>query len=152
MTNSSIKRIGVVLKPHQTDALKTMCELTSWLAQRGITLVGGPEIERDRIQEQTGCAVEEVTDDGLAANSDLILVLGGDGTMIATARVMGDTEVPVLGVNYGGLGLSRRVSHRRTLRGVGINSFRQLSSGQTCDAGRGIVTRSGKHNSQSRAQ
>ena len=31
-------------------------------------------------------------------------MLGGDGTMIATARLMGDTEVPVLGVNYGGLG------------------------------------------------
>jgi NAD+ kinase len=34
----------------------------------------------------------------------LILVLGGDGTMIATARMIGDTEVPVIGVNYGGLG------------------------------------------------
>jgi NAD+ kinase len=34
----------------------------------------------------------------------LILVLGGDGTMIATARTIGDVEVPVIGVNYGGLG------------------------------------------------
>jgi NAD+ kinase len=33
-----------------------------------------------------------------------MLVLGGDGTMIATARLVGDEEVPVLGVNYGGLG------------------------------------------------
>src|ERR1043166_6502387 len=33
-----------------------------------------------------------------------MLVLGGDGTMIATARMVGDTEVPVMGVNYGGLG------------------------------------------------
>ena len=32
------------------------------------------------------------------------MVLGGDGTMIATARMIGDTEVPVIGVNYGGLG------------------------------------------------
>ena len=32
------------------------------------------------------------------------LVLGGDGTMIATARMIGDAKVPVLGVNYGGLG------------------------------------------------
>ena len=104
MTISSIKRIGIVVKPHQPDALKTICELTIWLAQRGITLVGGPEIERERIEHETGCAVEEVIPEELAACADLILVLGGDGTMIATARLMGDTEVPVLGVNYGGLG------------------------------------------------
>ena len=104
MTISSIKRIGVVLKHHQPDALKTMCDLTIWLAQRGITLLGGPELERERIEHETGCAVEEVADEKLASSVDLILVLGGDGTMIATARMMGATEIPVLGVNYGGLG------------------------------------------------
>ena len=104
MTMSSIKRIGIVLKPNQPDALKTMCELTIWLSARGISLLGGPEIERQRITEQTGCPVEEVDPGKLAATADLILVLGGDGTMIATSRMMGDTEVPVLGVNYGGLG------------------------------------------------
>ena len=104
MTTSSIKRIGIVLKPHQPDALKTMCELTIWLAERGITLIGGAEIERERIELQTGCAVEQVEPEKIAACADLILVLGGDGTMIAAARLMGDAEVPVLGVNYGGLG------------------------------------------------
>jgi NAD+ kinase len=104
MSISSIKRIGVVLKQHQPDALKTMCDLVVWLAERGITLVGGPEIERERIGQQTGCAVEEIPPEKLAESVDLILVLGGDGTMIATARLMRATEVPVLGVNYGGLG------------------------------------------------
>ncbi len=104
MTTSSIKRVGIVLKPHQPDALKTMCELAIWLAERSITLVGGPEIERERIKQQTGCAVAQVEADQLGASVDLILVLGGDGTMIATARLLGDSEVPVLGVNYGGLG------------------------------------------------
>jgi len=45
-----------------------------------------------------------VKDEELALNVDLILVLGGDGTMIATARMIGDAEMPVIGVNYGGLG------------------------------------------------
>jgi NAD+ kinase len=101
---SSIKRIGIVLKPHQPDALKTICDLVVWLAERDIALVGGPEIERERIAHQTGCAVPQVESDELAAEVDLMLVLGGDGTMIATARMVGDHEVPVLGVNYGGLG------------------------------------------------
>jgi NAD+ kinase len=104
MTVSSIKRVGIVLKPHHRDALKTICELTVWLAERGITLLGGPEIEREQIAHQTGCAVEQVAADELAGSVDLVLVLGGDGTMIATARLMGDQEVPVLGVNFGGLG------------------------------------------------
>jgi len=101
---SSIKRIGLVVKPHQPEALKTICELTQWLAARAIELVGGPEIERDRIQQQTGCSVREVPSDKLAQEVDLVLVLGGDGTMIATARMIRDSDVPVLGVNFGGLG------------------------------------------------
>ncbi len=100
----SIKRIGLVLKPHQPDALKTICELVEWLGERGIALSGGPEIERERIEHETGCPVEEVEAQKLASAVDLILVLGGDGTMISTARLIGDQEIPVLGVNYGGLG------------------------------------------------
>src|SRR6267142_5439512 len=104
MTIASIKRVGIVLKPHQPDALRTICELAKWLGDRGIQLLGGPEIERERIEHETGCSVTELPRDQLAKNVDLILVLGGDGTMIATARLLGDSEVPVLGVNYGGLG------------------------------------------------
>jgi len=101
---SSINRIGIVLKPHQHDALKTICDLTQWLSERGIEVVGGPDIERERVEHQTGCSVKEVPNEKLAAVVDLILVLGGDGTMIATARMIEDLEVPVLGINYGGLG------------------------------------------------
>jgi NAD+ kinase len=104
MANSSIKRIGIVVKPHQPDALRTLCELVEWLDKRGIQLAGGPEIERERIEHETGCVVREIEEQELAAKVDLMLVLGGDGTMIATARMMGDAEAPVLGVNYGGLG------------------------------------------------
>ena len=104
MTKASIKRIGIVVKPHQPDALKTICGVVEWLNQRGIAMVGGPEIERERIEHATGCAVQVLDHDELVAGVDLILVLGGDGTMIATARMLGDREVPVLGVNYGGLG------------------------------------------------
>ena len=101
---SKINRIGIVLKPHHPEALQTICELTSWLHDRGIELVGGPEIERDRIEHQTGCAVIEVPREELSSKVDLIIVLGGDGTMIATARLIGDQEISVMGVNFGGLG------------------------------------------------
>jgi NAD+ kinase len=101
---SSIKRIGIVLKPHQPEALKTICELVVWLAERDIKLIGGPEIEREQIEHETGCPVDQSKSERLAEDVDLMLVLGGDGTMISTARMIGNQEVPVLGVNYGGLG------------------------------------------------
>src|ERR1700682_3125869 len=104
MISSSIARVGIVVKPRQQDALKTVCQVVSWLSDRGITVVGASESERERIEHETSCVVEVVDADALAANVDLMLVLGGDGTMIATSRMVGATEVPVLGVNYGGLG------------------------------------------------
>ncbi|MEP6920929.1 MAG: NAD(+)/NADH kinase [bacterium] len=104
MSTSPIKRVGIVVKPHQPDALQTICGVIQWLSERGIALVGGPEIERERIEHETGCAVEVLANPDLVGSVDLMLVLGGDGTMIATARMLGDREVPVLGVNYGGLG------------------------------------------------
>jgi NAD+ kinase len=101
---SKIKRIGIVLKPNQPDALKTICELVDWLAKREMVLVTAQELDRVQIERETGCAIEAVPPEELAKNVDLMLVLGGDGTMIATARMIGDAEVPVVGVNYGGLG------------------------------------------------
>ena len=104
MPQSAIKSIGVIVKPHQPDALETLCTLTRWMSERGITFVGLPEIEREAIEHQTGCSVAVVNEDRLASEVDLILVLGGDGTMIATARMLDNARVPVIGVNYGGLG------------------------------------------------
>ena len=101
---TSIKRIGVVVKPHQPEALETLCKLAEWVTARDIALVGGPAVDRERIQHETGCVIEVISEEDLAQRVDLILVLGGDGTMIATARMLGDCEVPVIGVNYGGLG------------------------------------------------
>jgi NAD+ kinase len=104
MDQRAIGRIGVVVKPHQAEALKTLCQLVRWFGEHGILLVGGPEIERERIEHETGCAVEVVELDQLAASVDLLLVLGGDGTMISAARLVGERHVPVLGINYGNLG------------------------------------------------
>ena len=101
---ASIKRIGVVVKPHQPEALETLCKLTEWLTARDVALAGGQAVDRERIEHETGCVIEVIADEELPQKVDLILVLGGDGTMIATARMLGNSEVPVIGVNYGGLG------------------------------------------------
>jgi NAD+ kinase len=104
MVQSSISRVGVVVKPNHPEALKTTCHLVEWLDARAIKLVGTPELDSARIEHETHCTIEIVEQEKLAASVDLIVVLGGDGTMIATSRMMGDYDVPVLGINYGTLG------------------------------------------------
>ncbi|HEV2880371.1 MAG TPA: NAD(+)/NADH kinase [Pyrinomonadaceae bacterium] len=104
MEKLTVRRVGVLVKPHQPEAVKTICRLLEWFAPRGIALVVGPRVERDEIERETGCAVETMEHEELAASVDMIVVLGGDGTMIATARLLDNRDVPVVGVNYGTLG------------------------------------------------
>jgi NAD+ kinase len=99
-----VRRIGVLVKPNQPEALKTICRLAEWCAAHGIALAGGPRTERERVLAETGCAVETLGHVELVRAVDLIVVLGGDGTMIASARMIGDAGTPVLGVNFGTLG------------------------------------------------
>jgi NAD+ kinase len=98
MSGQGIKRVGVTVKPGHEEALKTAHELSVWLTERRIEMVGEPRI-------QTKSSEAEVVDDAeFAAACDLIVVLGGDGTMISTARLVGDADTLVLGINYGSLG------------------------------------------------
>src|SRR5919112_2897440 len=104
MEKLQVRRVGVLVKPNQPEALQTICRLVEWCSGRGIQVSGGPRFQRERIEAETGCAVESLAHDELVKGADLIVVLGGDGTMIGAARMVGDAETPVLGVNFGTLG------------------------------------------------
>ncbi|MGD9588656.1 MAG: NAD(+)/NADH kinase [Pyrinomonadaceae bacterium] len=101
MTPSSIKSAGVVVKPNNPDALRTALELSEWLERHGLATAGDPFVQSGKPAENEGSPAES-TSPVFAA--DLIIVLGGDGTMISTARSIGDREPLVMGVNYGSLG------------------------------------------------
>ena len=98
MEKNQIKCVGVVVKPNHREAWDTACELADWLKARGIKLIGSPH-EEDEI-----CPIEKVAAEEFQEKADLIVVLGGDGTMISTARLIGNREALVLGINYGSLG------------------------------------------------
>jgi NAD+ kinase len=98
MTNREIKCVGVVVKPNHQKAWKTACEVSEWFEQRGIELIGEPRQEAE-IGEAETAEVQKFKD-----KADLIVVLGGDGTMISTARLTDKRDVLVLGINYGSLG------------------------------------------------
>ncbi len=93
-----IRSIGLVVKRSEPRARPLVEELATWSTKRGISLF----LEVRDAGGVTGA--ESVTAEGLAERSDLLIVLGGDGTMLATARLLGGRSTPVLGVNFGTLG------------------------------------------------
>lgn len=93
MQSSHIRSVGIVVKPDHAEARATAVELSAWLAGRRIMDVRDPV---------SASAIRPVNRQTL--DVDLVVVLGGDGTMISTARLVGDKDVLVLGINYGSLG------------------------------------------------
>lgn len=93
MERKKIRTVGIIVKRNNSSALSTANELSTWLRSRGIERIAEPITDLEQAQFEK-----------LPANADLIVVLGGDGTMLATARIVRDPNLLVLGVNYGGLG------------------------------------------------
>ena len=95
-----MKRIGVVAKPGAAGARGVIVELLAWLKARGHTAV----LEKETAGLVPASATPSLGKPELPAQVDLIVVLGGDGTLLSMARSVGDQGVPLLGVNLGGLG------------------------------------------------
>lgn len=94
-----MKRIGIVAKPDRPEAREVVPDLTRWLATRGKQVV----LEKETAALVPG-ATSGVRKTDLPGQVDLLVVLGGDGTLLSMARLVGDLGVPILGVNLGGLG------------------------------------------------
>lgn len=93
-----MKRVGFVVKLGHPEARAIARDLVPWLATRGFEAVLGNEAEA----EAAGASF--VADQDLARGVDLIVCLGGDGTLLHASNLIGDAATPVLGINLGRLG------------------------------------------------
>ena len=98
-----IQSIGVCVKADHPRAGETLEVLSRWLDERGIA------VHADH-GSAAALGVEPESQSRLAEQVDLILVLGGDGTLLAVARLIGHRRVPILGVNLGTLGFLAEIS------------------------------------------
>jgi NAD+ kinase len=93
-----IETVGIISKPGSSAALQLVPELLKWLADRHLSA---------RYDNQTAQYVGRT--DGLARDdvpdgTQLVIVLGGDGTLLSAARAIAGREIPIFPVNVGGLG------------------------------------------------
>jgi NAD+ kinase len=92
-----ISTVGIVSKPGSDAARELVPKVIEWLRARGISA---------RLDEQSGeyAGVAGLPRDIVPEGSDLVVVLGGDGTLLSAARSIGRREIPLFPVNLGGLG------------------------------------------------
>lgn len=94
----TVRTVGIISKPRSDRAAKLIPELLRWLRDRNVSSVLDPE-SAAYAGSTEGRSREEV-----AAAADLLIVLGGDGTLLSTARAAIGRDIPVFAVNLGGLG------------------------------------------------
>ncbi|HEY6008291.1 MAG TPA: NAD(+)/NADH kinase [Geobacteraceae bacterium] len=92
-----MKTVGIICKHDKREAWEAAKELVAWLGERGVAAlldrgaaahVGLPGTSKDEIPEK----------------ADVAVVLGGDGTLLSVARLVGQKGLPIVGVNLGTLG------------------------------------------------
>jgi NAD+ kinase len=95
--------IGILTKPKFPNMKSTLTQLVAWLRAHGKDVVLDPKVAA-LIGKSASRGKGRIAD-----KADMVLVLGGDGTMLSAARLVEKRSVPILGINMGGLGFLTEV-------------------------------------------
>ena len=96
---AAIRAVGIISKPRKEDLCAIVPPLAEWLKQRNLDVLYDEETA-----SCIGGTASGVSRAELGRRADLAVVLGGDGTLLAAARALGDHDIPLLAINLGGLG------------------------------------------------
>jgi NAD+ kinase len=99
-----LEKVGIFLKRNKPEAIEITGKLIRWLNERHIAVYLEDEVA-GQFKGTTGCPRED-----LPSRVEGIIVLGGDGTLLSLVRLMGENQVPILGVNLGGLGFLTEIT------------------------------------------
>jgi NAD+ kinase len=138
-------KIGIAVKPGLTAARDTLIELEQWLRDRGVDAVWSTDAEA-LLPPGARTAVDR---GAMPSRVDLVLVLGGDGTLLAMAKTIAESghDIPILAVNFGSLGFltetTRPEIHEsldRVLNGRATHDQRMMLRTTSTRAGEAPVT------------
>ncbi len=99
-----MKRIGIF-----TNGDRDVDYVYTKLLAESITKHGGSALMSARLAKESGMGIPCGSDDGMIAQSDMVVCLGGDGTFLKVARKVYRKDIPILGINLGNLGFLTEV-------------------------------------------
>jgi NAD+ kinase len=94
----NIQKVGIIANSSKESAVDYTCRLSEWLIERGLDVILDEEIA-EKARAYRGIAREKLAD-----LVDIIVVFGGDGTLLTASRSVRGRDVPIVGVNLGGFG------------------------------------------------
>ena len=98
-----IDHVGFVIKAHAPEVEKILVDLMEYFDEKKIACIL-EEVAAEKLGRNDGVKREEIP-----AKADLIVVLGGDGTLLSIAHLVAQKDVPVVGINLGALGFLTEV-------------------------------------------
>lgn len=99
-----MRKIGIIAKTHRTYPTDKVVDLIRWLEEKKIEVI---------FDKDTAAAVgleSKQSKLDVISKVDLLIVLGGDGTLLSVARLVAGKSVPVMGVNMGNLGFLTEIT------------------------------------------
>lgn len=109
----SIKTFGIMANPKRKQTADAIMRIRDWLFSHNITCYLDENLSGI---VKDGCNFLSRVD--LVREADCIVTLGGDGTLLTTARVVGDSGVPILGINLGSLGFLTQQSEKALIESL----------------------------------
>ena len=106
--SKNITKIGIVGNPRKLSALRLARDLSNWLGKKGIRVFVSHDCAK--MLSNKKLVVEK---EALLSNIDILIALGGDGTLLSTARLVSSSGIPIFGVNLGGLGFLTEINYSR---------------------------------------
>ena len=105
-----MKRISIIPNKHKEVDMESVAQIVSIINENGATALLGKEYEHSGIGA-------EYVESAQLGDADMLIVLGGDGTILGAAREFCPYRIPVLGINHGSLGFLAEVekSERESL-------------------------------------
>lgn len=102
-TTSKVSAAGIISKPRSEEAVRLVPELVAWLKARGVGVRVDPETAHylGTADGGTGAGLPRAR---VAEGTQLLIVLGGDGTLLSAARALSGRDIPLFAVNLGNLG------------------------------------------------
>ena len=94
----TIRTVGIISKPKIARAREIVCDLLTWLDKRGV------QYRCDQLTAEYAGIPNFVSREELHNGIEMLIVLGGDGTLLSAVRVVAGHDIPIFAVNLGHLG------------------------------------------------